>query len=736
MLPERFFITVRDGTRLAADLYLPTAVSAEAPTAALLEALPYRKDDLTASSHSDDYRRLRDEGGFAVCRLDVRGTGSSEGLATDEYPPVELDDLADVIAWLAGQPWSNGRVGMFGYSYSGFNSLQAACERPPGLAAICAIYATDDRYTDDVHYMGGALRAIDLIDYCHYMTASNALPPVPAVFGPGWRDEWQRRLDDGEPWMLRWLTEQHDGPYWHHGSVRPGYDRIACPTMLVGGWADGYRNNTVRTFEALRCPKSLLVGPWSHMSPATSLPGPHIDLVPEMIRWFDRWLRDNDNGVDTEPSIRVFMRHATPPEPDLAMVNGEWRSEDTWPPAHLRHLILSPPRHPVTSSVVERSAISTSVGPVPRDTVSGGPVLIEMATVQPDVVPIVLRADVGTAAWISCAGGLPWGQALDQREDDAWSMTEDWPVTEPIEVLGHVRLRLALASDRPVASLSAKLCDVSSDGTSALVTRGFLNLTHRLSSTEPGPLVPGEFVDVGLELEATSWVFEPGHRIRLALAGADWPNTWVAPGMFTLSVDRASIELSLPVLPPAGANPPYFAPVSDALAPGAAGPPAETAASSQTSTPADLAAASSARAAISGGSVASSHTSTPAGLADRTGESAGLAPVWRIERDVLARTTVARTRYGGPVDSRDDGHGFESYAGEVGVSRVDPSRGWADAITRYELTWPEAACAVEARLRLTSDDDSLHVEIELDADLDGEPVARRRWTQSIPRRWM
>ena len=216
--------------------------------------------------------------------------------ATDEYPPVERDDLAEVIAWLAAQPWSNGRVGMFGTSYSGFNSLQMACERPPALGAICAIYATDDRYTDDVHYMGGALRAVDLVDYCHYMTPMNALPPVPALFGAGWRDEWRRRMDDNEPWLLRWLASNTTVRTGGTAPLRPGYERIACATMLVGGWADGYRNNSFRTFAALQCPKSLLIGPVEPHERRTASPGPHIDLVPEMIRWFGRWLRDDDNG--------------------------------------------------------------------------------------------------------------------------------------------------------------------------------------------------------------------------------------------------------------------------------------------------------------------------------------------------------------------------------------------------------------------------------------------------------
>ena len=305
-MEERAWIPMSDGVRLAARLWLPEA----RPTGVILEALPYRMDDLT-SSYAGEYERLADEGGLAVCRLDLRGTGSSEGITDDEYDPQEQLDLTEVIAWLAAQEWCNGSVGMYGTSYSGFNSLQMACERPPALKAICAIYATDDRYRDDVHYYGGAFKAIDAIDYCLYMASLVVLPPVPSLAGADWRDRWAERFERSEPWFLRWLEEQHDGPYWRHGSVRSGlradgtwegYERIACPTMLVAGWADGYRNNTFRTFERLECPKRLLFGPWAHMSTATSLPGPHIDLVPELIRWFRRWLVDEENGDRRRPA--------------------------------------------------------------------------------------------------------------------------------------------------------------------------------------------------------------------------------------------------------------------------------------------------------------------------------------------------------------------------------------------------------------------------------------------------
>ena len=286
-----------DGVELAATLFLPDAAE---PQPCLLEALPYRKDDLT-SSYAEGYRSLRDEHSYAVCRVDLRGTGSSAGDATDEYPLVERTDLCTVIAWLAEQEWCDGNVGMFGTSYSGFNSLQIAAERPPALKAIVAIYSSDDRWNDDVHWRGNALRLVDLVDYCHYMTPMCVLPPVPAEWpandGQGWRAEWQRRWDTNEPWLLTWLRENRDGPYWQAGSPARtgcGYDRIECPTMIVAGWADGYRNNTFRTVAGLGAagtPWRLLAGPWAHADPATAIPGPRIDLDHEMVAWWDRWLR-------------------------------------------------------------------------------------------------------------------------------------------------------------------------------------------------------------------------------------------------------------------------------------------------------------------------------------------------------------------------------------------------------------------------------------------------------------
>ena len=651
MEQRRTWITAADGTRLAASLWLPNAL----PAPVLLEALPYRKDDLTAT-YATEYVRLCEEGGFAVCRLDIRGTGSSEGIATDEYTAQEHEDLCGTIAWLAAQEWSTGRVGMYGTSWSGFNSLQVACLRPAALQAIVPIYASDDRYTDDVHYMGGALKAVDLVDWVLYMVACNWLPPVPAVFGHGWRDEWLRRIEGTEPWLLRWLEEQADGPYWRHGSVRPAYDRIACPTMLVAGWADGYTNIALRGFAALTCPKRLLLGPWSHMSTQTSLPGPHIDLVPELIRWFRRWLRDEDNGIDAEPPIAVFARRSTRPAPDLAAMRGDWRAEVSWPPSRLTERTLSP----------------TGAG---SD-------------------EIEIRGDVGRAAWISCAARLPWGQPDDQRLDDARSLVYEWePLSAELDVMGHPRLWLTITSPVPVAYLSARLCDVLPDGTSALASRGVLNLTHRNGHDAPQALEPGVPTMIELELEATSWVFEPGHRVRLSLAGSDWPNTWPPPQRGSLVVDRATVELRLPVLEGASDVPPPSLPA-------ATGADAHAPVTDQAQPPV----------------------------------------VWRFEDDVLGREARAITAYGSDYDAPFEARIEERYEGSVGVSTTAPGTAWARGYASYRIAWPEADVRTEARLEVRSDASAYYVAVdavaeELGPDADVAGFRReQRYERTIPRR--
>ena len=460
-----------------------------------------------------EYQRFCDEFGFAVARIDVRGTGSSSGRATDEYPEAEQTDLAEAIAWLAGQEWCTGRVGMFGTSYGGFNSFQLACERPAHLGAIIPIYATDDRFTDDVHRMGGALKWIDQVDYCAYMTAINALPPVPEVWGDGWRDEWLRRIEEHEPWQLTWMSHPKDDEYWRHGSVRlgpdgEGYDRIEIPTMIIAGWADGYRNTSFRTVERLAAPTRLLAGPWSHAAPTSSAPGPRIDHVPEMAAFFAEHLGAPPSYVASGAQWQMphawYCRFSHAPDPVLDMVPGEWRA-DVWPS----------PRSGTRDIALE------------------------------DRAPYAVCPDVGIDAWISCAGHLPYGQSGDQRVDDAKSLTWDFPVDEPLEIAGNAHLRAHVTATCPHPILAVRLCDVAPDGTSTLVARGTLLI--------------GADGDVDVELEATAYRWLPGRTLRVSVAGADWPNV-VAPGGPGFLTLRDAV-LTLPVYAPDPAAPvPQFAP--------------------------------------------------------------------------------------------------------------------------------------------------------------------------------
>jgi len=652
---QRVAIAVEGGASLVGTLYLPTG---EGPFATLLEALPYRMYDVTAS-YAESYHRFVAEGGFAVLRIDLRGTGDSTGISPDEYPDVERRDLRTVIEWAIAQPWSSGKAGMFGTSYSGFNSLHMAMEGIPALGAVAAMYATDDRYTDDVHYAGGVLRALDLIDYPLYMIAMNALPPTPVAFGDGWQAEWQHRLEQYEPWLLEWLRHPRPTPVWRRGSTRlgprgAGYERLDCPVLLISGWADGYRNNTFRAIEHMP-DWYLLAGPWVHKDPSTARPGPNLDCDHELMRFFDQHLRGGPAATSTRG--RIFVRRPTPPAPDLAFHEGHWIEADVWPPAELQ------------ATTFQVAGASSEVDDLPA------------------------QGDVGSMAWNSCAGGLPWGQPLDQRIDNARSITYDWAHTHESMLLGNSTVSLQVRSSAPVGHVSVKLCDVAPDGTSTLITRGMLDLAQRgLWPTDAfgevdaplQPIVPGEWMDISVQLEATTWTLLPGHLLRLAIAGTDWPNCWPPAQPFTLGVRRGSVQLVLPTAASLPAS-------RDAFRPG--GGPGAT-------------------------------------------EAEGV--VWRYETDVLAREARVYTRYGSDYDGAHGTKVTDVYEGSVGISTADLANGWAKGRSRYDMTFvlsdgSTTECSTEANLHVRSDHEWFHVDITLTATRDGEPFAARTWTEQFAR---
>ncbi len=513
---EHTLIPLSDGTTLAAKIWLPDDAERN-PVPAILEYLPYRKRDGTYERDALTHPYFAGHG-YAGVRVDIRGSGKSGGLLFDEYTKQEQDDALEVIAWLAAQPWCNGAVGMIGISWGGFNALQVAARQPPALKAIVTICSTDDRYRDDVHYMGGALLTAGL-GWGSFFFRAMCHPPDPALVGDRWRAMWVERLESVPLFLESWLQHQRRDSYWRHGSVCEDYSAIQCPVYAVGGWTDGYTNAIPRLLERLAVPRKGLIGPWAHAYPHFARPGPQIGFLQETLRWWDRWLKDIDTGIMNEPMLRAWMTESVDPTRYNEVLPGRWISEPSWPPEGTR-----PRRLFVTDGGLETKSAK----------------LTARTLCSPQTV--------GKRAGEWCPFGYASDQAGDQREDDERSLVfETAPLGAPFEILGAAITTLDIASDKPIANLVIRLCDVHPSGASLRVSYGLLNLTHRDGHEAPSPLMAGQRYRVRIQLNDAGAVFPAGHRVRLALSTAYWPLMWPGPEKATLTIFGG--RLDLPVRP-------------------------------------------------------------------------------------------------------------------------------------------------------------------------------------------
>ncbi|MFB8034375.1 CocE/NonD family hydrolase [Streptomyces sp. NPDC056004] len=498
-------IPLPDGTRLYARIWRPVT---DEPVPALLEYLPYRLSDWTAPRDWQRHPWYAGHG-YASVRVDVRGHGNSEGLPGDEYDATELADGVAVIHWLARQPWCSGRVGMFGISWGGFNSLQIAALAPEPLKAIVTVCSTDDRYDNDVHYMGGSVLGVDMHAWAATMLAFVSRPPDPAQVGDGWKDMWLKRLETVEPFIHTWLAHQTRDDYWKHGSVCEDYSAIRASVLAVGGWHDPYRDTVLRLVEHLDPGRVRgLIGPWSHQYPDRGLPpGPSIGFLQETLRWWDQHLKDKDTGVMAEPLLRAWISESHRPATVYETLPGRWVGEDSWP--------------------------SPNVAPVVY-ALGGGPQTVDS--------PQQTGLDAGRFFPFGNDADLP----PDQRDEDAKSVCFEFPVQDaPIEILGRPRVKLRIRMDAPRGQAIARLCDVAPDGSSTLVTRGALNLSARHGRDRAEDWPVGATEDVTFELNGIGHTFPPGHRIRLAVSSSYWPWIWPQAGSvgFVLDADGSLVEL-------------------------------------------------------------------------------------------------------------------------------------------------------------------------------------------------
>jgi putative CocE/NonD family hydrolase len=508
---EQSVVPMPDGVSLSADLYLPAGGEGDR-FPVLLEYLPYRKNESRRYRwHIYEYFVRR---GFAVARVDIRGTGASEGrLPEYEYSEVEQDDAEQVIAWLAAQPWSSGRVGMFGISWGGFNSIHLGMRAPPALGAILAIAASDDLFHDDVHYVDGLMH---LDAYEIHQDLANAVVATPSL------DVAEARLVerfDTSPWVIAKLEHAADGPFWRRASLAPDYSRLQVPALLIGGWYDGYRDSVARMLERAEVPVKALLGPWPHALPHDAVPGPNVEWRQMAVRWFDHFLNGRETGVLDEPALTAWIRSGHPPGRDLQVAPGRWWHGAQWPPAD----------QPTTTLFLDALELRPSPPAEPAER----------------ALRYVPTAGFEAGTW--------WGDALpDQRPIDAMSLVwESEPLREPITVLGFARARLNVKVDAPIANWFVRLGDAAPDGAVTLVTGAGASAAQNVEGA-PRALEPGEELGLAVEMHLTSWTFQPGHRIRLSVSNALWPLAWPTPHPMTARVrlgGPAPSRLDLPLAP-------------------------------------------------------------------------------------------------------------------------------------------------------------------------------------------
>ena len=517
-------ITLSDGCRLSARIWKPVDADDD-PVPVILEYLPYRKRDGTCARDAltHPWFAMR---GYACVRVDMRGNGDSEGIMEDEYAPQEQADAVEVINWLAAQPWCNGHVGMMGISWGGFNGLQVAALGPEPLKAVITLCSTVDRFADDIHYKGGCLLNENL-GWGATMWSYSSRAPDPAL-RKNWREMWLERLE-AEPFLPDlWLRHQRRDAYWRHGSVIEDYSALKAKVLAVGGWGDAYKNAVPQLVEALPGAKGI-VGPWVHKYPHFAAPEPRIGFLQEALRWWDRWLKGIETGVENDPDYRAYLMDGARPAAWYLERPGRWIAEAKGATSHLETETLH----------LTDEGLSSAAGTLTK-TVSA---------------PAHCGADAGEYCAIWLGPEMPG----DQRRDDALSTTFDSaPLKEDMDIVGAPKISLTLSSDRPQAQIAVRLNHVHPDGAATRITYGVLNLSHRESASDPRPLKPGDAEEISFALDHIAYRVPKGHRLRVSISDAYWPMIWPSPEKTNLSLTAG--QIALPQRPTPGGNEHVFEP--------------------------------------------------------------------------------------------------------------------------------------------------------------------------------
>lgn len=489
---QRSHVTMPDGVKLAVTFFRPVEKLSGEKFPLVIEMVPYRKDDMFYGRDYPIFKYLA-ERGIAGARLDVRGTGSSEGRFVDrEYSDAELDDLEFCIDELSRLPWCNGKIGLQGKSWSGFNALMMAMRQPPALKAILVVHASEDLYANDVHNIDGILH-IDL--FTQEVETENLMPAWPdyAIDKEYLRDRFNQK-----PWIFNYLRHQRDGKFWRDGrSLFTAYDRVKIPVYAIGGLLDGYRDYVISILNNLGVFVKAEIGPWNHDWPNGGAPGPNYNGWQTAVRWWKQWLCDEQTGILNEPKFTVFVRNTVPAKDDYAVTPGEFRSFNNWP---------LPEQSPQAFYFAENGFLAE-------------------APQKPYEFSIKYSPAAGSEL------GTWWGERTpDVRNETQGALVFDSaPLKKDKVLIGRPNVLLKVASDAPLANWVVRLEDVRPDGSVIFVTGAAASGAQRRSRTNPSYIPLNTFFDLELKLHFTTYTFAPGHKIRVVISNSLFPMLWPSP---------------------------------------------------------------------------------------------------------------------------------------------------------------------------------------------------------------
>lgn len=523
LTPRLTRVAMKDGTVLEGKLWIPRLQAGE-KVPVIMSGTPYRSTISSGLSGSQSTGSYWASHGYGWLTIDLRGSGNSGGILQDEYVQQEQDDVIQYMNWVTAQPWCTGDAGMMGASWAGFQALQVAANQPKHLKAIISAASTDDRYNDDVHYMGGNVIGNEMLDWSAYMLMLNALPPEAAVVGDDWYSMWMNRLQNTPQPIDTWMSHQLRDSFWKHGSVIEDYSAVKVPVLVVGGWSDGYTNGAVRMMNGLTSPHKAIIGPWVHGYGNTAVPAPNIGFLQESVRWFDYWLKGQKNGIMKEPDLRFYEQDAVPPQTYYDSRPGRWVGIDLPEATQMYAQALN------GDMTLSNAATATQ----------------ELSYQSND-----MTTGFGAGDWCPTGGSYDW--PVDQSSIDARSLsfTSSAPLTQDLEILGFTKVNLRIAADKLYGQVIVRLNDVAPDGQSTLIARGALNLRSRDGQDRAVDLVPGKFYNVHLLLKGQSYVVPTGHKLRVAINTNYFPWFWPDPETVQIKLQPgAQSMVQIPVLNP------------------------------------------------------------------------------------------------------------------------------------------------------------------------------------------